>query len=172
MFTMDRLFLFDFDDTLANFSIYNSWVLKQPVRIFPPLGGTIDGATEVLDFLKGKGDEMAMVTMNMILDEGVKWEKLERVGMGRWFERENIHMVKAKTPDLFRRLTTGRVPSRCFMVGNSLKHDILPALGAGIKAVYIPRPLIKRFIPARLPRSKDLRVLSDIRQLIEVYDGL
>ncbi|MCK7516106.1 MAG: hypothetical protein MZV70_77120 [Desulfobacterales bacterium] len=172
MFAMDRLFLFDFDDTLANFSIYNSWVLKQPVRIFPPIGSTIKGAREVLDFLKGESDELVMVTMNMILDAGVKWEKLERVGMRRWFDEDNVHMVKEKTPDLFRRLTAGRDPSRCYMVGNSLKHDIVPALGAGIKAVYIPRPLIKRLLPARLPRSKDLTVLRDIGQLIEAYDGL
>jgi len=166
---MDRLFLFDFDDTLANFSVYNSWVFKQPIKILPPIGGTIDGATEVLDFLRSKGDDLAMVTMNMILDRDVKWKKLERVGMGRWFDQGNVHMVREKTPELYRKIITGRDPDRCYMVGNSLKHDITPALKAGIKAIYIPRPKVKRLLPLRLPRSDRLTVLKDIRQVMELY---
>jgi FMN phosphatase YigB (HAD superfamily) len=169
---MERLFLFDFDDTLANHSIYNSWVLKQPIRILPPVGGTILGVPEVLDMILSRGDALMMVTMNVILDDGIKWKKLERVGMRRWFHEGNVFMVREKTPALFRDLTTGRDPSRCFMVGNSLRHDIRPALAAGIKAVYIPRPLIKRLLPSRTPRSKDLTVLKDIRQLIHIYDRL
>jgi putative hydrolase of the HAD superfamily len=172
MDAMDRLFLFDFDDTLANFSIYNSWVLKQPFPLFPPIGGTIKGAPEVLDFLKGKGDGLVMVTMNMVLDKGIKWKKLERVGMRRWFDEDNVHMVREKTPDLYRKLTAGRDPSRCYMVGNSLRHDIVPALRSGIKAIYIPRPMVKRLLPVRLPRSRDLTVLNDIRQIMGLYDRL
>ncbi|MGA1866147.1 MAG: hypothetical protein ACMUFK_01625, partial [Thermoplasmatota archaeon] len=96
---MDRLFIFDFDDTLANFSLYNTWVLKGPVKVLPHIGTTIKGAVEVLEFVRSRGDALAMLTMNIVLNDELKWKKLKRVGMDRWFNDRNTFFVRKKTPE-------------------------------------------------------------------------
>jgi len=169
---MDRLFIFDFDDTLAHYSMYNTWVLKQPVKIFPHIGGTIEGAVEVLDHLKAKGNDLAMLTMNIVLDDDLKWKKLERVGMRKWFNERNTHFVRNKTPERILEICRGRRKDRCYMVGNSFGHDIAPALEAGINAIYIPRPWSTAWIPRRMPRSDRFRKLSSIKEILDIYPDL
>jgi putative hydrolase of the HAD superfamily len=62
--------------------------------------------------------------------------KLDRSGLGRYFR--NVEVVKEKDVELYRRLGIAR--STAWMVGNSPKSDINPALEAGLSAVYIPHP--------------------------------
>ena len=169
---MRRLFIFDFDDTLAHYSMYNTWVLKQPVRIFPHIGGTIKGADRVLDFLKSKGDDLAMLTMNIVLDHDLKWNKLERVGMRRWFNERNTFFVRRKTPEKILEICRGRRSDRCYMVGNSFDHDVVNALEAGINSIYIPRPWFTAWIPRRMPETERFRKLSSIAEIIDIYPDL
>ena len=169
---MRKLFIFDFDDTLANYSAYNTWAYKSPIRIFPGLGGTIGEAKRVLDFLKSKGDGLKMVTMNVVLNEDQKWRKMERVGMRRWFDEDNVWMVRKKTPELFREVCGSKRAENCYMVGNSYSNDIEPSLAAGINAIYIPRPRIMRLFRVPDIDNPRLHVLRDIGQIIQVYDSL
>jgi FMN phosphatase YigB (HAD superfamily) len=169
---MDKLFIFDFDDTLANFSMYNTWVLKQPIKLFPHIGKTLPGAVEVLDFLRSKRDRVEMLSMNIVLDDDLKWRKLERVGMRRWFNENNSHFVRHKTPEKILEICSKRKRSKCFMVGNSFDHDVLPALEAGINAIYIPRPWFTAWVPRRLPRNERLWKLKKISQIMDIYNEL
>lgn len=169
---MRKLFIFDFDDTLANYSAYNTWTYKSPVPIFPRLGGTIKDAKKVLDFVNSRGDEIKMVTMNIVLSEEQKWRKLERVGMRRWFHEENVWMVKRKTPELFMEVCGGKDPRSCYMVGNSYTNDIKPSLKAGINALYIPRPRIKRILRVPDIDNPRMRVLGSIGEIIDIYESL
>lgn len=169
---MDRLFIFDFDDTLANYSMYNTLVLKQPVRILPHIGGPIAGAHEVLDFLKMKRDSLAMLSMNVVLNDRLKWIKLKRLGMDRWFDGSNAFFVRNKTPDIISNICGRRRKDRCYMVGNSLTHDVRPALEAGIHAIYIPRPLATRWIPRRLPVSERFHLFRSLNDIIRSYNEL
>ncbi|MBN1390619.1 MAG: hypothetical protein JXA22_08260 [Candidatus Thermoplasmatota archaeon] len=169
---MNRLFIFDFDDTLANFSMYNSWVLKQPIKVLPHIGGTIKGAVEVLDFLSCGGDSLAMLSMNVVLDNELKWKKLKRVGMDRWFNERNAFFVRHKTSESILGICGKREKDRCYMVGNSLDHDVFPALEAGIHAIYIPRPWFISWLPRRNPKDERFHRLTNISQIIQHYDGL
>jgi FMN phosphatase YigB (HAD superfamily) len=169
---MDRLFIFDFDDTLANFSMYNTMVLKQPVRILPHFGGPIKGAVEVLEFLEGRRDRLAMLSMNVVLNDELKWRKLGRLGMDRWFNSKNAFFVRHKTPEIIRRICGRRRKDSCYMVGNSLAHDVRPALEAGINAIFIPRPLATRWLPRRLPRSDRFHRFSSLEDIIRHYDDI
>lgn len=169
---MKRLFIFDFDDTLANYSMYNTWVLKQPVKIFPHIGSTIRGTVEVLDFLRLKNERLAMLSMNIVLDDDLKWKKLDRVGMGRWFNERSAYFVRRKTPKKILEICGNIRKERCYMVGNSFDHDVVPALDAGINAIYIPRPWFTAWVPRKMPTTKRFRKLSRISQIIDIYDEL
>ncbi len=169
---MKKLFIFDFDDTLANFSMYNTWVLKQPFKMVPHIGSTIPGAVEVLDHLQSRRDKMAMLSMNVVLDHELKWRKLNRVGMGKWFNDETAHFVRRKTPKKILDICANMKKERCYMVGNSFDHDVIPALDAGINAIYIPRPWFTAWVPRRTPRTDRFRKLSSISQIIDIYDDL
>ncbi len=167
---MRRLFIFDYDDTLANFPLYNSLVFKMPVRVLPPIGGLIKGANDVLKFISGKGDRLHILTMNLLMDHDSKWRKMDHVGITKWFDDGNVDMVRRKTPEILLSICRGLPKKRCFMVGNSYKHDIEPALEAGINPVYIPRPKYKRLIPMKV--HEDVILLDDIRQIMDIYDDL
>ena len=169
---MNRLFIFDFDDTLANYSMYNTWVLKQPIKVFPHIGRTIKGVEEVLDFLTSRGDALAMLTMNIVLDHDLKWKKLRRVGMERWFHEGNAHFVRRKTPEKLLQICGRRRKDRCFMVGNSFNHDVVPSLEAGIHAIHIPRPWFTSWIPRKDPESDRYHRFSSIFEIIDLYPEL
>ncbi len=169
---MDRLFIFDFDDTLANYSMYNTFVLKQPVKVLPHIGGPIKGAVEVLEYLDRRHDKLAMLSMNVVLNDELKWRKLKRLGMDRWFDTRNAFFVRHKTPEIIRRICGRKRKEKCYMVGNSLAHDVRPALEAGINAIYIPRPLATRWLPRKLPRSERFHELSSIEDIIKSYDEI
>jgi putative hydrolase of the HAD superfamily len=65
--------------------------------------------------------------------------KLERSGLAPYFSR--IETPREKDPEAYRRLLTDADldPARTFMIGNSPRSDINPALRAGLRAaVYLP----------------------------------
>lgn len=169
---MDRLFIFDFDDTLANFSMYNTWVLKGPVKVLPPIGTTIKGAVEVLEFVRSRGDDLAMLTMNIVLNDELKWKKLKRVGMDRWFDDRNTFFVRKKTPEKIVSICGNRRKDMCYMVGNSFANDVIPAMDAGINVIYIPRPWFSSWVPRKLPKDPRFHRFPDISQIIEHYDDI
>ncbi len=81
----------------------------------------------LLLFTKGQRDE--------------QMRKLERSGLTHYFSR--IETPREKDPAAYRRLLDDASldPARTFMIGNSPRSDINPALRAGLRAtVYIPYP--------------------------------
>jgi putative hydrolase of the HAD superfamily len=65
--------------------------------------------------------------------------KLERSGLAPHFSR--VETPREKDPDSYRRLVVevGLDRERTFMIGNSPRSDINPALRAGLRAaIYIP----------------------------------
>ncbi|HTY53844.1 MAG TPA: HAD family hydrolase, partial [Candidatus Binataceae bacterium] len=67
-------------------------------------------------------------------------EKLERSGLAPMFSR--VEVAAEKDTAAYHRLieSAGLEPARTFMIGNSPRSDINPALRAGLRAVYIPHP--------------------------------
>jgi len=67
--------------------------------------------------------------------------KLDRSGLARYFKR--VETPREKNPDSYRRLIVdcGLERGRTFMIGNSPRSDINPAIRAGLRAaVYIRHP--------------------------------
>jgi putative hydrolase of the HAD superfamily len=95
------------------------------------------GAREALEALSGEYP-LALITKGDLLHQR---SKLERSGLGRHFR--HVEVVSHKTPDVYRAILERLAvePSRFLMVGNSPRSDVLPVLGLGGSAVYVPAPL-------------------------------
>ncbi len=101
----------------------------QVHRTPPP---PVPGAWEMLAALEGK--------VRMLLfsqgDEGSQLWRMEASGFGARFPV--CQVVPRKTPEAFRQLLSAHDidPNRCWMVGNSLKTDVNPALAVGLRAIH------------------------------------
>ncbi|MFW6136017.1 MAG: HAD family hydrolase [Chloroflexota bacterium] len=96
----------------------------------------LDGVEETLERLDGRY-RLLLLTKG---DREVQRRKLARSGLGRYFDE--VHVVAEKDADVFRDLVAryDLRPDRTWMVGNSPRSDINPAVEAGIGAVYVPHP--------------------------------
>jgi putative hydrolase of the HAD superfamily len=108
-------------------------ILEQEIELLPGVKETLDGLSQRHDlviFTKGHLDEQRL--------------KIERSGIGYYFRHHAI--VPEKDEAAYRELVTqlGFDPARTWMVGNSPKSDINPALAAGLGAVFIPHEMTWR----------------------------
>lgn len=92
--------------------------------------------------------------------------KIERSGLAGRFHHTAI--VKEKDAAAYRKLTEdfGMGPERTWMIGNSPKSDVNPALDAGLNAVFIPHAhtwtLERQEVPASGPRLLVLERFADL----------
>jgi putative hydrolase of the HAD superfamily len=108
-------------------------------------------------FTKGQRDE--------------QMRKLERSGLAPYFSR--VETPREKDPDSYRRLVAaaGLDCQRTFMIGNSPRSDINPALRAGLRAaIYIPHQQTWELEHEELD-SADPRIveLPTFRALLHVF---
>ena len=102
-------------------------ILECPMEVIPGVPGTLEYLAPRHDltlFTKGHAEEQKL--------------KLDRSGLGVFFGHTAI--VKEKDAAAYRLLVAQRAmdPSRTWMIGNSPKSDINPALEAGLNAVFVP----------------------------------
>lgn len=87
-------------------------------------------------------------------------------------ELSERHALKEKNEPAYRQLALERgfVPGDTWMIGNSPKSDILPALSAGLNAVFVPHArtwsLEQSALPEQNPR---LHTVENIRQLTRMF---
>jgi putative hydrolase of the HAD superfamily len=131
-------------------------ILERPAELIPDVEETLaDLATrhELLLFTKGDPDEQKM--------------KVDRSGLGGFFQ--HVAIVKEKNATAYRELAELRecAIGSTWMIGNSPKSDINPALQAGLNAVYIPHPktwsLEKEDVPVSHPRLLTVEPIVDLR---------
>lgn len=94
----------------------------------------IDGVPETLDYLSRRHD-LILLTKG---DRHEQSAKIEKSGLAAFFRRALI--VHEKNPDAYRGVILEQelTGEASWMIGNSPKSDINPALEAGIGAVYVP----------------------------------
>jgi len=95
---------------------------------------TIAGVPATLEYLSPRHD-LTLFTKGNPEEQKLK---IDRSGLGQFFRHTAI--VKEKDTAAYRRLVEERQldPARTWMVGNSPKSDINPAMEAGLNAVFIP----------------------------------
>lgn len=104
-----------------------SRIMEQPIEL-------IEGVQETLEHLVTRHD-LTLFTKGHPEEQKLK---IDRSGLGVYFGHTAI--VREKDSASYSRLVEERGfdPERTWMVGNSPKSDINPALAAGINAVFVP----------------------------------
>jgi putative hydrolase of the HAD superfamily len=94
----------------------------------------IDEVPETLAYLSARHD-LTLFTKGHPEEQKLK---IDRSGLGRFFGHTAI--VREKDAAAYRGLieARGMAPERAWMIGNSPKSDINPALAAGLNAVFVP----------------------------------
>lgn len=134
-------------------------ILEQPLVLIEGVEETLADLSARHDltlFTKGHPDEQRM--------------KIDRSGLGRCFQHTAI--VKEKDRASYEALARerGLDPARTWMIGNSPRSDINPALEAGLNAVFVPHARTWTLERTRLRRPGPGRLVvverfSDLREL-------
>ncbi|HKD80166.1 MAG TPA: HAD family hydrolase [Candidatus Angelobacter sp.] len=95
----------------------------------------ISGVPETLDYLNRRGHHLVVMTKGNITEQA---GKVERSGLKAYFAA--VEIVAEKNPSAYKDVVSKYVfePEDTWMVGNSPKSDINPAMAAGINAVFVP----------------------------------
>ena len=134
-------------------------ILERPIKLLDGVEDTINTLAErnaLTIFTKGDPEEQQI--------------KIDRSGLARFFEHSAI--VKEKDEPAYRALAENRgfVPEHTWMIGNSPKSDICPALKAGLNAIFVPHPRTWSLEMAELPQSHPrMRTITDIRELTQMF---
>jgi len=114
-------------DDLATVMAFAERILECPME-------TIAGVPETLEYLHTRHD-LTLFTKGNPEEQKLK---IDRSGLGRFFRHTAI--VKEKDTAAYERLVRDRQldAALTWMVGNSPKSDINPAMEAGLNAVFIP----------------------------------
>jgi putative hydrolase of the HAD superfamily len=103
-------------------------LLDHPVEL-------LDGVEEVVDVMAGSGLRMIIVTKGDLFHQEAK---VAGSGLADRFER--VEIVSEKDVRTYRRVmeAVGVEPDRFFMIGNSVKSDVLPVVELGGHAAHLP----------------------------------
>ena len=104
-------------------------ILHQPLQL-------LDGVKDTLDYLLPR-HELMLLTKGAVEEQKLK---VERSGIEQYFSRVTI--VEEKNGATYQKLVEELQvePTLTWMIGNSPRSDINPALAVGLNAVYIPHP--------------------------------
>jgi putative hydrolase of the HAD superfamily len=117
------------EENIFHVMAFGERILVQPIEI-------IAGVEETLALLAGRHD-LTLLTKGHAEEQQLK---IDRSGLGDYFRHAEV--VPEKDADAYHALVT-RLElnrTRTWMIGNSPKSDINPALAAGLNAVFIPHP--------------------------------
>ncbi len=116
-------------DDLAKVMSFAERILDCPMQL-------IEGVVPTLEYLAAR-HELTLFTKGHPEEQKLK---IDRSGLGAYFGHTAI--VREKDADAYASLAREREldARQTWMVGNSPKSDINPALEAGLNAVYIPHP--------------------------------
>jgi putative hydrolase of the HAD superfamily len=124
----------------------------------------IEGVPEITD-LRGRHD-LLLLTKG---DREEQVRKIERSGLAGLFRRTLV--TPEKTEATYRCVVAdaGLDPARTWMIGNSPKSDILPALAAGLRAVFVAHPHTWHLEVVALPDDERILRVTSVGELLEYF---
>jgi putative hydrolase of the HAD superfamily len=133
-------------------------ILEQPIEL-------IEGVEDTLQVLAPRHD-LTLFTKGHPEEQRLK---VDRSGLAQYFAHTAI--VKEKDAAAYRNLIGERSldPAKTWMIGNSPKSDINPALEAGLNAVLVPHPhtwVLEHQDLREAPKGRFIRVetFADLRE--------
>jgi putative hydrolase of the HAD superfamily len=130
-------------------------IIQQPMQV-------IGGVPETLEYLSQRHD-LTLFTKGHPEEQKLK---IDRSGLGVYFGHTAI--VKEKDAAAYSNLAAERSldPAQTWMIGNSPKSDINPALEAGLNAVFVPHERTWALELQEIRRGKgELRVVERFADL-------
>lgn len=117
------------DEELARVRDFGSTIARHPLEL-------MHGVQETLDYLAPR-HQLVLLTKG---DEEEQKLKVENSGLAAYFS--SVVIVAEKDQAVYQQLVREMdfYPGRTWMIGNSPRSDINPALAAGLNAVFIPHP--------------------------------
>ena len=114
-------------EAIEKIIVFGKELLQRPIEL-------LDGVEETLKALKGNY-KLVVATKGDLKDQR---RKLHDSGLGAYFHHIEVMSDKQEIDysDLLNRLEIK--PKEFFMIGNSLKSDVLPVLGIGGYAAHVP----------------------------------
>ena len=136
------------------------------------IGQAVMNAERPIVLLDGVADTLARLNDHFRLllltkgDREVQESKLARSGLGRFFD--GVHVAPEKDTGVIRGLLVryGLEPEQTWMVGNSPRSDINPAVKAGIGAIYIPHPNTWQLEIEQIAKPESVIVLNCFGELV------
>ncbi len=130
-------------------------ILNHPLEI-------LHGVPETLAYLSGR-HRLFLVTKG---DHGEQTSKIDSSKLRPYFL--GVEILAEKNTPAFRQLLEKHSldADHTWMIGNSPRSDINPAISAGMNAVYIPHPhtwILEHEEPVRHPRLLEVERFSDLR---------
>lgn len=112
-------------DVMERIQHAGDWVIKTVPELIPD-------AIKLLEGVKSLGFAAILLTRGV---EAVQKRKIELHGLEKYFSK--IEVVSKKDSDLFASIMKGAKaePSQCWVVGDSIKSDINPAIIAGANCI-------------------------------------
>jgi putative hydrolase of the HAD superfamily len=137
------------DSDLQQVRRFGDCILSRPLEL-------LDRVTETLEYLAPR-HELILLTKG---DREEQRVKVTRSGLEQFFRQ--VVIVPEKDVPTYRRVVNdlGADPDHTWMVGNSPRSDINPAVSAGIKAVYIPHPHTWHLEHEEVYPARDGKVLA------------
>jgi putative hydrolase of the HAD superfamily len=130
-------------------------ILEKPMELIDGVKETVSELSarhELTIFTKGDPDEQRL--------------KIDRSGLAPYFQHAAV--VKEKNQAAYRQLAEDRGfhLERTWMIGNSPKSDINPALAVGLNAVFVPHPrtwsLEHEEVPESHPRLLQVQRITEL----------
>ncbi|WP_373086165.1 HAD family hydrolase [Sneathiella sp.] len=134
-------------------------MLRHPVETLPHVHETLKELS--------KSYKLLLITKGDLFDQE---RKLAQSGLGDLFD--GVEIVSEKSTETYVRIFNAHdsSPHHSMMVGNSLKSDVLPALEAGSRGVYVPHDLTWSHehaeTPIDEPRFHEIVHMGELRRLI------
>jgi putative hydrolase of the HAD superfamily len=146
-------------ETIEKIIVLGKELLQKPIEL-------LDGVEDTLKALHGKY-KLVVATKGDLKDQR---RKLHDSGLGKYFHHIEVMSDKQEKDytDLLNRLEIQS--DAFFMIGNSLKSDVLPVLGIGGHAVHIPYHTTweheKISHKVEHPNFKTLEKISDVLEIL------
>lgn len=144
------------EEDLRQVRLFGEQITSHPIEL-------LEGVKETLDYLTTRHD-LVLLTKGDLEEQKLK---IERSGIEGFFQKALI--VPEKNEDAYRQVVEQLQldPPNTWMIGNSPRSDINPALAVGMNAVYIPHPHTWHLEHEETvtPESSQLLVISRFAEL-------
>lgn len=152
-------------DDLLQEPAESAWIAELCGRIRDSQLEIIPGVPETLATIGGRHNLLLLTKGNAAEQE----HKVGVSGLRHYFE--HVAIVAEKDERTYRELTArlDLDPARTYMIGNSPRSDIIPALSAGLGAVLVPHPRTWVLEMSSIPPHPRFLTVQKITQLTEIF---